>query len=136
MCHGYRLHYGKPETGSTAGRDAATFGEAKNSWLTGSAAWHLVAISQWILGIRPELDGLRIDPVMPATWSGFTMRRRWQGATYEITVSKAEGHPSRVRNLLVDGEQTAGNLVPPAPSGMTVKVEATLPPVALNEVTG
>ncbi|MGD0220388.1 MAG: glycosyl hydrolase family 65 protein [Acidimicrobiales bacterium] len=115
-----------------AGRDAATFGEAKNSWLTGSAAWHLVAISQWILGIRPELDGLRIDPVMPATWSGFTVRRRWRGATYEITVSKAEGHSPRVRNLLVDGEQIAGNLVPPAPSGMTVKVEATLSPVALN----
>ena len=49
-----------------AGRDAPTHGEAKNSWLTGTAAWNMVAISQWILGIRPEHDGLRVEPVIPA----------------------------------------------------------------------
>ena len=48
-----------------AGRDAPTHGEAKNSWLTGTAAWNMVAISQWILGIRPEHDGLRVEPVIP-----------------------------------------------------------------------
>ena len=53
-----------------AGRDAATHGEAKNSWLTGTAAWNYVAITQWICGIRPELDGLRIDPVLPAVLAG------------------------------------------------------------------
>ena len=74
-----------------AGRDAASFGEAKNSWLTGSASWHLTAISQWILGVRPELGGLRIDPVLPPTWPGFTARRRWRGATYEIVVHQDTG---------------------------------------------
>ena len=53
-----------------AGRDAPTHGEAKNSWLTGTAAWNFVAISQWILGIRPEHDGLRIEPALPAAWTG------------------------------------------------------------------
>ena len=48
-----------------AGPDAATPGEAKNSWLSGTAAWSYVAITQWILGIRPDFDGLRVDPVLP-----------------------------------------------------------------------
>ncbi|MGA2530570.1 MAG: glycosyl transferase [Acidimicrobiales bacterium] len=109
-----------------AGRDAATPGEAKNSWLTGSAAWHMTAISQWILGVRPELEGLRIDPVLPASWEGFTARRRWRGATYEIVVQKPKGSTGRVRRLVVDGENLEGNLVPPAPAGSTVKVQATL----------
>jgi len=109
-----------------AGRDAATFGEAKNSWLTGSASWHLTAISQWILGVRPELDGLRIDPVLPGSWRGFTARRRWRGATYEIVVHQEEGATGRVRRLVVDGRDVEGNLVAPAPAGATVIVEARL----------
>jgi cellobiose phosphorylase len=109
-----------------AGRDAATFGEAKNSWLTGSASWHLTAISQWILGVRPELDGLRIDPVLPASWRGFTARRRWRGATYEIVVHQEEGATGRVRRLVIDGRDVEGNLVAPAPAGATVVVEARL----------
>ena len=54
-----------------AGRDAPTHGEAKNSWLTGTAAWNYYAITQWILGIRPDYDGLRIAPVVPERWPGF-----------------------------------------------------------------
>ena len=84
-----------------AGRDAASFGEAKNSWLTGSASLHLTAISQWILGVRPELEGLRIDPVLPPSWRGFTARRRWRGATYEIVVHQEQGTKGRVRRSLI-----------------------------------
>jgi cellobiose phosphorylase len=109
-----------------AGRDAATPGEAKNSWLTGSASWHLTAISQWILGVRPELGGLRIDPVLPPTWPGFTARRRWRGATYEIVVHQEQGTKGRVRRLVVDGKILEGNLVCPAPAGSTVRIEATV----------
>ena len=109
-----------------AGRDAATSGEAKNSWLTGSASWHLTAISQWILGVRPELGGLRIDPVLPPTWPGFTARRRWRGATYEIVVHQEQGTKGRVRRLVVDGKSVEGNLVCPAPAGSTVRIEATV----------
>jgi cellobiose phosphorylase len=109
-----------------AGRDAPTHGEAKNSWLTGSAAWHLVAITQWILGIRPELDGLRVDPILPSDWEGFTATRQWRGATYVITVTKAKGETGRVASLTVDGKPLAGNVLPPAPAGTTVQVEASV----------
>jgi cellobiose phosphorylase len=109
-----------------AGRDAPAHGEAKNSWLTGTAAWNLVALTQWILGIRPELGGLRIDPVLPSHWPGFTARRRWRGATYEIAVTQAAGASGRVRRLVVDGTDVEGNLVRPAPPGTTVRIEASI----------
>ncbi|MGZ4319830.1 MAG: GH36-type glycosyl hydrolase domain-containing protein, partial [Gaiellaceae bacterium] len=73
-----------------AGRDAPTHGEAKNSWLTGTAAWNYVAITQWILGIRPEHDGLRIDPCLPPEWDGFDAVRRFRGAEYRIHVHRGE----------------------------------------------
>jgi cellobiose phosphorylase len=109
-----------------AGPDGASPGEAKNSWLTGSATWHYIAITQWMLGVRPELDGLRVDPVVPGSWPGFTVRRRWRGATCEISVRNDRRGPGRVRSLLVDGEKIVGTLVPPAAPGTTVKVEALL----------
>ena len=71
-----------------AGRDAPTHGEAKNSWLSGTAAWNYVAITQWILGIRPDYDGLRIAPVIPESWPGFTATRVFRGVTYRITVER------------------------------------------------
>ena len=111
-----------------AGRDAPTHGEAKNSWLTGTAAWNFVAITQWILGIRPEHDGLRIDPCLPADWEGFTAERRFRGATYRIAVRKQPGVRGRVTSLVVDGERVEGNLIPPAAGGATVEVAAAIEP--------
>ncbi len=109
-----------------AGPDAAVPGEAKNSWLTGTAAWSYVAITQWILGIRPDFDGLRVDPVLPSTWPGFRATRHFRGATYEITVTKAAGLRGRVRRLVVDGEPVDGTLLPLAEPGSTVQVTATV----------
>jgi cellobiose phosphorylase len=103
-----------------AGRDAPTHGEAKNSWLTGTAAWNFVAITQWILGIRPEHDGLRVDPCLPPDWDGFRATRRFRGATYRITVRR--GEPA----LVVDGSRVEGRVVPLAPAGATVEVELSL----------
>ena len=111
-----------------AGRDAATHGEAKNSWLTGTAAWNLVAISQWILGIRPEHGGLRFDPVIPASWPGFTASRRFRGATYRLTLRKEPGSSGRVTRLVVGGAPIAGNLIPLAKAGASVDVEAVIRP--------
>ena len=105
-----------------AGRDAPTHGEAKNSWLTGTAAWSYVAVTQWILGVRPEHDGLRVEPCLPTSWDGFTMRRQFRGATYEIVVRRdpaAESGPA----VTVDGTMIAGTLVPLGPVGATVTVE-------------
>ena len=109
-----------------AGREAPTHGEAKNSWLTGTAAWNLVAITQWILGIRAEFDGLRIDPVLPAGWPGFTATRRFRGATYEISVRNPARISGRVGELTVDGTPVRGTLLSPAPPGAVVCVEAVV----------
>jgi len=108
-----------------AGADAVTHGEAKNSWLTGTAAWNFVAITQWILGIRPSLDGLVIDPVLPSSWPGYTATRRFRGATYEITVRR-EG-AGRVSYLLVGNQRVEGSVIPLAAPGTTVRVEAVIP---------
>ncbi len=70
-----------------AGKDAVRHGEAKNSWLTGTAAWNFVAISQHILGVRPELDGLRVNPCIGAEVPSFTVVRKCRGAEYRITVT-------------------------------------------------
>ncbi len=113
-----------------AGRDAPTHGEAKNSWLTGTAAWNYVAITQWILGIRPELNGLRVDPVIPSSWPGFTATRRFRDATYQITVRRAGTLDSGIAegaSVTVNGERVVGTLLPLAPAGDTVRVEVVLP---------
>ena len=109
-----------------AGKDAPTFGEAKNSWLTGTAAWTFVSVSQAILGIKPELEGLRIDPCVPSDLKSFTVTRRWRGAVYVITVSDPEGRQKGVRELIVDGERLEGNVIPARPEGSVVKVTAVL----------
>jgi cellobiose phosphorylase len=109
-----------------AGKEAPTHGEAKNSWLTGTAAWSFVAITQWILGIRPEHEGLRIDPCLPSDWQGFTAVRHFRGATYHIGVRKQPGTVGRVGSVTVDGRTVPGTLVPVAPEGATVAVEASI----------
>jgi cellobiose phosphorylase len=119
-----------------AGRDAPTHGEAKNSWLTGTAAWNLVAITQWILGLRPEHDGLRVDPCLPSDWDGFEAVRRFRGAEYRIVVRKPRGARGRVTHLLVDGRPVAGTLLPLAEPGTTVSVEAMVEPALARPAAG
>jgi cellobiose phosphorylase len=105
-----------------AGKDAPTHGEAKNSWLSGTAAWNYVAITQSILGIQPTLDGLQIKPIFPCDWKGFTATRQFRGATYEISVER-QGSGNQV-SLSVDGKPVSGNIVPLAAKGTTIKVKA------------
>src|SRR3990172_7973740 len=93
-----------------AGRDAPSYGEAKNSWLTGAAAWNYVAVTQWILGIRPGYDGLQVAPVIPSTWDGFDAARSFRGVRYQIKVER-RGPGNSVR-LEVDRKPVAGNIVP------------------------
>ena len=93
-----------------AGKDAPTHGEAKNSWLSGTAAWNYVAITQWILGIRADFDGLVIAPVIPTGWDGFSAVRVFRGTHCHIQV-KREGSGNQVA-LMVDGEPVEGHLVP------------------------
>jgi cellobiose phosphorylase len=108
-----------------AGRDAPTYGEAKNSWLTGTAAWNYYAITQWILGIRTSYDGLQISPVIPNSWRGFKATRIFRGVTYHIVVERA-GEGNQVA-LKVDGVPIKGDIVPlPGDGRREVLVLATL----------
>lgn len=108
-----------------AGKDAATHGEAKNSWLSGTAAWNYVAITQYILGIRPALDGLEVQPVLPSDWDGFEATRSFRGVRYEISV-KRQG-PGNEVSLEVDGSPIEGTIItPPGEHTSTVKVEAVV----------
>jgi cellobiose phosphorylase len=98
-----------------AGRDAPTHGEAKNSWLTGTAAWNYVAITQWILGIRPTFEGLSVAPIIPSTWSGFDAVRSYRGVRYFIHVER-HGPGSEVE-LEVDGRPVDAAIIPLPPAG-------------------
>jgi cellobiose phosphorylase len=109
-----------------AGRDAPDFGQAKNSWLTGTAAWNLVAIQQWILGVRPEHDGLVVDPCIPPEWEGFQVTRCFRGATYRIEV-RNPGHVAHgVAEVRVDGQAIAGKLLPIFGDGRVHQVQVVM----------
>lgn len=102
-------------------------GEAKNSWLTGTAAWSFVTVSQFILGIRPDYDGLRVDPCIPKRWNGFTVNRTFRGVNYVIEIKNPKRVCKGVKSLRVNGKKIKGNLVPlPSDGTTTVKVQATL----------
>lgn len=109
-----------------AGKDAVRHGEAKNSWLTGTAAWNFVAITQAILGIQPDFSGLKIDPCIPAGWDGFTITRVFQGDTYIIEVLNPDHVSKGVRSLIVDGKEIQGNIIPPFLDGQVHQVKVQL----------
>ncbi len=104
-----------------AGKDAIRHGEAKNSWLTGTAAWNYVAIAHHMLGVRPEFEGLRVSPCIGPEIPGFTVTRKCRGATYVIRVTNSLRHPEP--RLAVNGEAIQGTLLPYAPVGTTVTVD-------------
>jgi len=95
-----------------AGKDAFKPGEAKNSWLTGTASWNFYAVTQFMLGIRPEYDGLLIDPCIPEDWKGFKATRKFRGATYKIEVVNPKGKSKGVATVTVDGQLLKTNLIP------------------------
>ena len=105
-----------------AGKDAARPGEAKNSWLTGTAAWNWYAITQYILGIKPSYGGIEIDPCICSEWKEYKVTRRFRGSVYEITVKNPDRVCKGVREILLDGQPLNGNVVPYAPGAHTVLV--------------
>ncbi len=109
-----------------AGRDAATPGEAKNSWLTGTAAWTFLTVSQGLLGVKPEFSGLQIDPCIPKGWKEFKVTRQYRGVEYQVKVLNPKGVSRGVKELKVDGKMVAGNIIPPAKDKKTVQVEVVL----------
>ena len=97
-----------------AGMEAPTIGEGKNSWLTGTAAWTFTCISQYILGIRPTLRGLSIDPCIPSDWKGFRCDRLYRGTLYHIEVENKSGSEHGVRKITVNGNPVEGDITKPS----------------------
>ena len=109
-----------------AGKDAGRHGEAKNSWLTGTAAWNFVAVSQYILGIIPDYDGLKVDPSIPEAWDGYKLTRKFRGNTYNITFKNPDHVSKGVKSVTVDGVKINGNVLPVFDEGTVHEVEVVL----------
>ena len=122
----YGQMIGGKEAGSDIGNGGKNYGQGKNSWLTGTAAWNMVAISQYILGIQPDFDGLKVDPSIPSSWDGFTATRLFRGAKYNITIKNPNHVCKGVKSLVVDGKAIDGCVVPFVEGKKEVNVEITL----------
>jgi cellobiose phosphorylase len=103
-----------------AGKASSRHGEAKNSWLTGTAAWNFIAVSQWILGVRPDFDGLRIEPCLPKSFTAVDITRVFRGCTYRISV-RGTGQ-ARGQKLFVQGVPHASTVVVPGAPGTEIQV--------------
>jgi cellobiose phosphorylase len=101
-------------------------GNARTSWLTGAAAWAYYSATQYILGLRPELDGLRVDPCIPSNWPSFKARRLFRGRAVDVEVRNPDGVCRGVRSLSLNGRPLPGNLVPAADLGERNHVLAVL----------
>ena len=102
------------------------FGRARNSWLTGTASWSFVAISQYILGVRASYDGLVVDPCIPHEWDGFKVTRQFRGKRFEIEVKNPDKVCKGVASLIVNGQEVPGTLIPLDRMKDTNKVEVLL----------
>lgn len=108
------------------GKEHPEFGLGRNSWLSGTASWMYHAASKYILGIRPALDGLIIDPCIPSDWGEFKVTRKSRGASYQITVKNPNGVNRRVTKMTVDGEEVTVGTIAWKPTGTTCRIEVVL----------
>jgi len=104
-----------------AGPDAPNRGQAKNSWLTGTAAWNYMAVTQYMLGIRPEHHGLLVAPAIAAEIGAYRVTRLCRGARYVIDVRCSDGNLER--GVYVDGVRLESDIVPYREPGAVVYVE-------------
>ena len=106
------------------GRDHTAFGRARHPFMTGSSGWAYYAATQYLLGVRPDFDALRIDPCVPADWKEFSVTRVWRGARYEIKVLNPEGVEKGVRSIRVDGREL--DALPVLPAGSVCRAEVVM----------
>ncbi len=102
------------------------YGEGAFTWLTGSADWFFVAATEWMLGIMPDFDGLRIDPCLPPQFKDYRVKRRFRGAIYDITVKNPRRRAKGTPKITVDGRSIPGNLIPPFKDKKTHRVKITM----------
>jgi N,N'-diacetylchitobiose phosphorylase len=101
-------------------------GTARVPWLSGTASWSYYSATHWLLGIRPEIDGLRIDPCIPRDWVGFTMQRTFRGKRLTVKVTNPNGQCRGIKSLKIDGQRVEGNLLPLSELKDGAVVEAVL----------
>lgn len=106
------------------GRDHTAFGRARHPFMTGSSGWAYYAATQYLLGVRPDFDALRIDPCIPADWKEFTVHRRWRGAMYHIHVTNPHGVEKGVESITMNGKTVAA--LPRLPAGTECRVEVVM----------
>ena len=106
------------------GRDHTAFGRARHPFMTGSSGWAYYAATQYLLGVQPDFDALRIDPCIPADWKEFTVRRRWRGAMYHIHVTNPHGVEKGVESITMNGKTV--DALPPLPAGTECRVEVVM----------
>ncbi len=123
-----KKYYGEPYVlpGNVDGPESENYGRGGWTWYTGSAAWYFRITSEWLLGIRPDYDGLVIDPCIPKEWDGFQMTRQFRGATYHVTVKNPKHVSGGVAELRVNGERVSGNKVRAFSEGEICNVEVLL----------
>ncbi|MDR1761929.1 MAG: glycosyl transferase [Bacteroidales bacterium] len=109
-----------------AGKDAFKPGEGKNSWLSGTAAWNFYTIVQYILGVKPDYNGLSINPCIPAEWNGFEMKREFRGAVYNIVIKNPNHVNKGVKQIIVNGSPIEGSILPLLEAGKTHTVEVIM----------
>jgi N,N'-diacetylchitobiose phosphorylase len=90
------------------GKDHTAFGRARHPWLTGTGGWMYTAVTKWILGVRPDFDGLIIDPCIPQSWSGFEVQRQWRGAHFHIEVRNPRNVSKGVVRVELNGQLVKG----------------------------
>ena len=109
-----------------AGKEAKYFGEGKNSWLTGTAAWTFTDISQYILGVYPTHKGLQIDPCVPDDFGDFGIHRLFRGVEYNISVTNPDHVEKGVKEMYVDGKKIDGCIIPFDASKKKVDVKVVM----------
>ena len=109
-----------------AGKDAYKPGEAKNSWLTGTASWNFYAITQYIFGIRPDYDGLFVDPCIPNEWKELKITRKFRGSTYVIHILNPDSKSKGVKEIFVDNILVHNNVIPVYNDGLTHHVKVIM----------
>jgi cellobiose phosphorylase len=122
------LYYGEPYVtpGNVDGPDSPNYGRGGWTWYSGSGSWMQKVAYNWICGVRATKEGLIVDPCIPTTWKGFTVKRTYRGVVYMITVKNPKRASHGVKEMIVDGEKQTSNIIPLLKKGKTHQVTVTL----------
>jgi len=102
------------------------YGEGAFTWVTGCSGWNFMAATEWILGARRELEGLKIDPCIPKKWKKCFIRRPFRGEIYNIEINNPKGKERGVKQVFLDGRKLDSNIIEPAGDGKEHKVKVVL----------